>query len=116
VSLCLVTIVYQIAMKYSSPEKFKNIINYVQIGFTIVVFSAYQLLPNLIDISNVKGENIFLSSYSYLMPSAWVGAIWEMFINGNFSSKIIIHVLLSLGGTLGAFAYISTSSTQLKIF
>jgi len=106
-SLCLVTIAYQIAMKYSSPQKFKNIINYIQIGFTIVVFSAYQLLPKLIDMSDMGSANVFLAAYSYLMPSAWVAAIWEMFINGDFSSKTIIHVLLSLVGTLGAFVYIS---------
>jgi len=106
-SLCLVTIVYLVAMKYSSPSRFKNIINYLQIAFTIGIFGAYYLLPELIDFENYANENIFQSPYSYLAPPAWIASIWEMIFYGEFGKKIIIHVLLAFVGSVGAFIFIS---------
>ena len=106
-SLCLVTLIYMIAMKISTPQRFKTLINYLQIGFTIGIFGGYYLLPNLFDFSDFENINIFDSPYSYLAPPAWIAAIWEMIFNGKFDTKIIIHVSLAFIMTGGAFIYIT---------
>ena len=106
-TIFLVNMVYMLIMKYSSPERFNNIINNLQIVFTIVIFGAYYLLPEFIDMANAEGANVFDSIFSFLAPPAWIASIWELILNGNFSVKIIIHVLLAFLGTGGALVFVS---------
>jgi len=106
-SLSLVTLIYLGVMMYSSPQRFKNIINYLQISFTVAIFGAYYLLPELIDFSGFSDENVFDSPFTYLAPPAWIASIWEMIFYKNFSTKIILHSILAVVGSIGAFVFIS---------
>ena len=103
----LVNALYMLVMKYSSPERFNNIINNLQIVFTIVIFGAYYLLPELVDVANAAEANIFSSPFSYLAPPAWIAAIWELTINADFSIKIILHSAMAFLATGGAFVFVS---------
>jgi len=106
-TIFLVNGVYMLVMKFSSPDRFKNIINNLQIVFTICIFGAYYILPELIDFAEKETVNIYLTPFSYLVPPAWIAAIWELLLNTNFSTKILIHVVLAVGGTVGAFYFVS---------
>ena len=65
------------------------------------------MLPELVDMANAAEADIFSSPFSFLAPPAWIAAIWELTINGNFSIKIILHVALALLATGGAFVFVS---------
>lgn len=106
-TIFLVNGVYMLVMKFSSPDRFKNIINNLQIVFTILIFGAYYVLPELVDFAESETANIYDSPFSYLVPPAWIASIWGLTLNANFSAKILIHVVLAIGGTVGAFYFVS---------
>ena len=106
-SVSLVTLFYFAAIRFTSPARLKNLINNLQIAFTIGIFGAYYLLPKLIDEEDISGTYIFDTFYSYLAPSAWIGAIWEMAINKVYTTQVITLVALSIIGTIGSLYFIS---------
>lgn len=106
-SVSLVTLFYLAVIKFVSAAKVKNMINNMQIVFMIGILAGYYLLPKLIDVSEIENAYVFASWYSYLAAPAWIAAIWDMLINQQYSTQIIIHVVLSVVGTLGALVFIS---------
>ena len=48
-AIFFINAVYILILKITSPEKFKTIINYVQVGFAVVMFASYQILPRMMD-------------------------------------------------------------------
>ncbi|TAD92447.1 MAG: hypothetical protein EAY75_02605 [Bacteroidetes bacterium] len=88
-SLFLINAMYLLILKFSSPQKFKQIITYLQIGFAILFYGGFQLLPRLVEkdsigtlaLGNVYGH-ILLPPYWFaaffgllngIMPVSWVG-------------------------------------------
>jgi ABC-2 type transport system permease protein len=80
-SIFLVNIVYLVLMKFVSPQKFKDIISYIQIGFSIVIFGTYYLLPRLINVSILENISILSHWYAYLLPPVWITALNELLIH-----------------------------------
>jgi hypothetical protein len=99
--LCIfaVNIIYLLLMRSVSPQKFKDIISYFQIGFSVLIFAAYYLLPRLIDIKALGQLHIIAHWWAWLMAPVWITALNELLIHGN-SSGALTGVLAVLGFTL----------------
>ncbi|HZX57332.1 MAG TPA: hypothetical protein VFE54_01350 [Mucilaginibacter sp.] len=95
-SIFLVNIVYLVLMKFVSPQKFKDIISYIQIGFSIVIFGTYYLLPRLINVSVLENISILSHWYAYLLPPVWIAALNELLIHHGRSG--IATSLLAITG------------------
>ncbi|QJD96402.1 hypothetical protein HH214_11250 [Mucilaginibacter robiniae] len=95
-SILLVNIVYLLAMKSVSPQRFKDIISYFQIGFSIVIFGIYYLLPRLIDVSALKQIDLTHYWWSYLLPPVWIAALNEVLIHPARAG--IVTSLLAIAG------------------
>ncbi len=82
-SIFLVNAVYLFILRISKPEKFKNIISYIQIVFAIVLYASFQLLPRLI--GNIENFDFHFtnSSWMILLPPYWFGAAWSVLYNLN---------------------------------
>lgn len=106
-SVSLVTLFYFAAIKFTSPARLKNLINNLQIVFTITIIGGYYLLPELIDQDDIRDTYLFGFTYSYLAPPAWIAAIWELLMNKAYNNEIFIHVALSIAGSFGALVFIS---------
>jgi hypothetical protein len=95
-TIFLINAVYILILKITTPQKFKTIISYFQIGFAIVFYGGYQLVPRLISksaLSNYSIENFF---WKWLAPPYWFGESWEFMHSGVFSLSLLIAFLLSL--------------------
>ncbi len=88
ISIFLVNIVYLVLMKFVSPQKFKDIINYIQIAFSILIFGAYYLLPKLIDVSILKNISILSHWFSYILPPVWITALNELLFHHERADMI----------------------------
>lgn len=82
-SILLVNIVYLIMMKVVSPQKFKDIISYFQIGFSVLIFAANYLLPRIINVSALENISLISHWWAYLLPPIWITALNELLIHGT---------------------------------
>lgn len=80
-SIFLVNIVYLLLMRSVSPQKFKDVISYFQIGFSVVIFAAYYLLPRLINVSVLGNINLLTHWWAYLLPPVWIAAMNEALLH-----------------------------------
>jgi ABC-2 type transport system permease protein len=102
-SILLVNVVYLVLMKLVSPQKFKDIISYFQIGFSIFIFGAYYLLPRLINVSVLAKIDLLQYPWSYFLPPVWIAALNEVLIHPGRATLItslmaIIGVTVPLAG------------------
>ncbi len=95
-SIFLVNIVYLVLMKFVSPQKFKDIINYIQIVFSILIFGSYYLLPRLINVTLLEHISILSHWYSYVLPPVWIAAFNELLFHHERAN--IITSLLAITG------------------
>jgi len=99
ITIVLVNIIYLLLMRSVTPQKFKDIISYFQIAFSIVIFAIYYLLPRLVNVSTVSDFNIADHQWVYLMPPAWIAALNEVLIHPS-RSNILTSILAILGITV----------------
>ncbi len=80
-SIFLVNSVYIIILRITKPEKFKNIISYIQIAFAVVLYASIQLLPRMI--GKVENFDFHFSNSSWLifLPTYWFAAAWNVTYN-----------------------------------
>jgi ABC-2 type transport system permease protein len=97
-SILLVNVVYLLLMKSVSAQRFKDIISYFQIGFSIVIFGIYYLLPRLIDLSVLAKINILHYVWSYFLPPVWIAALNEVLIHPG-RATLLTSVMAIIGVT-----------------
>ena len=80
-SIFLVNSVYIIILRITKPEKFKNIISYIQIAFAVVLYASIQLLPRMI--GKVENFDFHFSNSNWLifLPTYWFAAAWHVMYN-----------------------------------
>lgn len=94
--IILTALIYLLVLRFSSGEKLKDIINYVQIGLTIVMSLGYQLIGrffNLIDINSIEFNP---SVWKYFFPPIWFAAPFELILKRNHEIYIVIYSLLAI--------------------
>jgi hypothetical protein len=95
-SILLVNMVYLVLMKLSSPQGFKDVISYFQIGFSIVIFAGYYLMPKLITRSSLGDVSLLEHWWAYLLPPMWISALNELVIHPG-RATLVTAVLAILG-------------------
>jgi len=86
-SASFVVLIYTGLMRKMSHERFKDVLAYLQIGFTFVLFLSYQMLPRMSEGVSRLGADVS-APWLYGVPPAW-------FAGG-------VQVLLGKGRTLDA--------------
>ena len=95
-SIFTVNIIYLVLMKFVSPQKFKDIISYFQIGFSVLIFGTYYLLPKLINVSALDGVNLLSHWWAYTLPPVWIAALNELLLHSG-RADVITAVLAVIG-------------------
>lgn len=102
--LCVlvVNMFYLMAMRFLSVQRFKDIVAYLQIVFSVLIFAMYYTMPSLLESAMVQQLDFYTTYWLWLTPGAWVSALQELG-TGNFSvlswglsSMAIIAPLLAL--------------------
>jgi hypothetical protein len=84
-SIFFINAVYIAILKVTTPQRFQAIITYVQIGFAIVMYASYQIIPRMI--ARLAGDEFRLGDFAAIrfLPLYWMASSW--------------HVLFQLGGS-----------------
>jgi len=84
-SIFIVNMVYLLLMRSVSAQKFKDIISYFQIAFSIFMFGGYRLLPKMIDMNTLSTYDLLNHKWAYFLPPVWIAAINEAVIHAGRS-------------------------------
>ncbi|MDT3403294.1 hypothetical protein [Mucilaginibacter terrae] len=95
-SILFVNIVYLLLMRSVTPQRFKDIISYFQIAFSVAIFAAYQILPRLINDTVLAKIQLLSHWWAYLLPPVWITALNEVLIHPGRSN--IFTSLMAIAG------------------
>jgi hypothetical protein len=95
-SIFTVNIIYLVLMRFVSPQKFKDIISYFQIGFSILIFGTYYLLPKLINVSALADVSLLSHWWAYVIPPVWIAGLNELLIHSG-RADVITAILAVVG-------------------
>jgi len=96
-SVLLVNLVYFVLIKAVSAQKFKDIINYVQITFSVSLFAIYYLVPRLVNVKSLKDIDVLSHQWVYFWPPVWISSLNEALLHsGRSNSLIIVFAVLGL--------------------
>ncbi len=94
-TIFLINAFYLFALKVTTPEKFKNIISYIQIAFAIGVYAASQILPRMI---GKFGNGVDLEKYKWikLFPTYWFAKCWNALYTGTLDKAGIFAIAFTI--------------------
>ena len=98
-SILLVNVVYLILMHSVSPKKFKDIISYFQIAFSVVIFGCYYLLPRIIDFTSLVQIDLTKKVWAYFLPPVWIASLNEVLIHPS-RATLLTSLLAIIGITV----------------
>lgn len=96
ISIFAVNLTYLVLLRFTTPRKFKEIISYFQIGFSILVLGSYYLLPRIVDFKSLQNTEVYDIDIMLFLPSTWIASIWSIAGEGDFRAVILIQGLLAV--------------------
>ncbi|OAB47581.1 hypothetical protein [Paenibacillus antarcticus] len=91
----LTALLYLVVLQFFDGEKLKDIINYVQIGLTLVMTIGYQFVSRLFSIVDLN--YVFDGKWwQYLMIPVWFAAPFEMLIHEDRNKVFLIFSLMAV--------------------
>jgi hypothetical protein len=115
-SIFLINAIYIIILKITTPEKFKNIISYIQIFFAIFIYASYQLVPRLIGKMELQNFEVAHSSWLILVPSYWLACAFNWLFTFQSTSlemfAAIIGFVLPIASIYIVIKYLAPSFNQ----
>jgi len=101
-SIFLISAIYILILKITTPEKFKNVISYFQIFIAIIIFAAYQLVPRLISKIGLENMNLTNIKWAIFMPSYWFACLFNWLYTLHATPKEMIAALLAVIVPIGS--------------
>ncbi|MBN9648227.1 MAG: ABC transporter permease [Terrisporobacter othiniensis] len=91
----ITALLYLLILRFFDGEKVKDIINFVQIGLTIIMTISYQFLGRMFDIVDI---NIVYKSniWNLILPPMWFASPLHAINGGQINEIIIILIVLAL--------------------
>lgn len=91
----ITALLYLLILRFFDGEKVKDIINFVQIGLTIIMTISYQFLGRMFDIVDI---NIVYKSniWNLILPPMWFASPLHAINGGQINQIIIILIVLAL--------------------
>lgn len=91
----LTAILYLLILRFFDGEKLKDMINYVQIGLSLVLMVGYQFLSRSFELVNLNIVIDFHWWSIFLIPM-WFAAPYELLLNGDRSVLTIAFSIFSI--------------------
>lgn len=79
VLLCLFIVMslYLLLLRFTKPGRFKEVLGYFQIAFSIILFASVYLLPRLMEQQNIQSFRMADHPGIQGSPSFWLAAMWS---------------------------------------
>lgn len=95
-SIFLINAIYILILKITTPEKFRSIISYIQIGLAIAIYGSYQLVPRLMEASVGRSLQVSQLKYIRLSPPFWFAETCKSFSVFSFGNMQLLSLALSI--------------------
>ncbi len=92
-TIFLINACYILILKITTPQKFQNIISYIQIAFAIFFYACYQLVPRMM--GRFSGLDISRGKAIILLPPFWFAGGWQQIYSPANSIQLWCCLLLS---------------------
>ncbi len=76
VVLFLVSAMYIIMLRVAKPGKFKDVLNYFQIGFSIIFFAVWMLSSRMINPESFQALEVQAYDWVKYFPTYWMATCW----------------------------------------
>ncbi|GCC52379.1 hypothetical protein SanaruYs_26160 [Chryseotalea sanaruensis] len=106
-SLTITNALYLLIMRFTSEEKLKNTINYLQIFMTVLFMGSYQLMPRLLGTIDSLETTFTFHWWTYLIPPVWFSATIEAFETLQFDLTHLVFVVIAVGVPVLSIYYVS---------
>ncbi|MCG8581726.1 MAG: hypothetical protein MI866_17510 [Bacteroidales bacterium] len=102
---------YMALSKFVSAQRFKDVLNYFQIGLAVLIMASYQLVPHYMEDANV-GSFVFKEVWwAYLLPSVWFAGFTKL-VSGAGGQIDVVLTTITLGAVvLGSLLLIRALSS-----
>lgn len=94
-SIFLINAVYLIALQLTTPEKFKEILNWIQMGLSVLLFGIVYLAPRVMKDVNLAEVKLSDHTWLNLVPLTWFAAAWQAVTDGIYTPQFLIFIALS---------------------
>lgn len=89
-------LIYLLVLKYFDGEKLRDIINYVQIGLTLILSIGYQMIGRIFQFIDFDTIEFTHKWWTYLISPIWFAAPFQLFINGDRATYILRYSLMAV--------------------
>jgi len=77
-TIFLINAVYIIILRITTPQKFNNVISYIQIFFAIISYASYQVFPRMVNKMNFRDFDVSSKKWILLAPSYWFASAFNL--------------------------------------
>ncbi|GLC89565.1 hypothetical protein [Lysinibacillus piscis] len=91
----MTALLYMMVLRFFDGEKLKDMINYVQIGLSLMLMISYQFVIRSFEFVNLD-VHVNFHWWSILLIPMWFAAPYELLFNGNYSFWAIILSSLAI--------------------
>ncbi|MEJ7769834.1 MAG: hypothetical protein WKF89_18590 [Chitinophagaceae bacterium] len=95
-TIFLINIIYLVILKFTSPDRFRNIISYIQIGMTILIYACFQLVPRLASKLAIEDYPFFARPWIWIVPSYWYARSFEFFYFLRLQTSLVFSALITI--------------------
>ncbi|WP_153800274.1 hypothetical protein [Foetidibacter luteolus] len=95
-TIFLINACYIFILKITTPEKFRNIISYIQIFFAVVFYAGFQLAPRLINMAALQGFDINQHQAAWLLPPYWFAGAWQQLYSFSGNARLLTCLALAI--------------------
>lgn len=94
-SLFLVMLLYLLMLRFATPARFKNILNGFQIVLSILLFSSYYLVPQVMQSANIESLKLADVSWVKFFPTFWMAATGSWLLKAGAVAGVVWYSLLA---------------------
>jgi ABC-2 type transport system permease protein len=110
-ALLFCMLLFQILSKFISGERFKDTLNYLQIGIAILIMGGYQLLPRMFEVISPDQAIMSTGWWTYLVPTIWLAGFTSLFSSFTSSYDLIMAGITVLFTVLGSILVVRFMSS-----
>lgn len=94
-SIFLINAVYLVALQLTTPQRFKELLNYIQMILSVSLFAIVYLAPRMM--RNVNLDEVKLADHAWLnlIPITWFAGAWQAVTDGIYTPQYLIFIALS---------------------
>jgi hypothetical protein len=94
-SIFLINAVYLLALQLTTPEKFKEVLNWIQMGLSVLLFGIVYLAPRVMKDVNLAEVKLSDHTWLNLVPLTWFAGAWQAVTDGIYTPQFLIFIALS---------------------